>query len=222
MSVPAKTLADDALSPTMEKILVAAEAEFAARGFDGAGMKAIANRGEVSQALLHYHFGTKERLYADVIAHRSRKINAERRALLEAVDLTAPDALDLIFEALLRPPLGPSGGARPYARIFVGLVVGQERDQGLVREHYDPTALTFIHAIAETLPGANRAIAAQAYSMALGALISVIARDGRVERLMGKDGQTRDVEDILAALVSFCKGGVLALAASGAPDPDNI
>lgn len=196
---------------TIEKILLAAEIEFADRGFDGAGMKALATRAEVSQALLHYHFGTKDRLYAEVIGQRSTKINDERNALLDNVDMALPNAIDGILDALFRPPLGPAGGEKPYARIFSGLVVGREREQALVREFYDPTARRFISAIEAAVPGMNAGSAAFCYAMALGALIGVIGRDGRVERLMGRS-DLLETEELLQNLVQFAKGGILALA----------
>lgn len=194
----------------VEKILLAAEVVFAEHGFDGAGMKALAARAEVSQALLHYHFGTKDRLYAEVIAQRSKKINDERNALLDQIEMSAPDAIDRILIALFRPPLGPAGGEKPYARIFSGLVVGREREQALVKEYYDPTARRFVATIEQAVPGSSAASAALCYSLALGALIGVIGRDGRVERLMGRS-DLLETEELLQNLVRFAKGGILAL-----------
>ena len=215
-----------ALSGTHEKILLAAEVEFAEKGFDGAGMKAIAVRGKVSQALLHYHFGTKDRLYAEVIRHRSEKINGERIALLDRVRFGRPDAIDEVLEALFRPPLGPSGGDRPYARIFSGLIVGREREQALVRECYDSTARRFIDAITRSLPTVDREMAAIGYSLSLGALVTVIARDDRLERLIGRDTRSAliDKETILERLIAFTAGGILALGepSSGPSERDII
>ena len=204
----------DITTPTaVDNILLAAEILFAERGFDGTGMKAIALQAQVSQALLHYHFGTKEQLYADVIRNRSNKINDERHALLDLVDTKAPDAVRQILEALFRPPLGPSGGAQAYAKIFSGLVVGRERDQQLVRKYYDPTAQRFIEMLQQAIPGADQATAAMSYTLALGSLIAVINRNGRVERLMGNDDTPPlDTEAIIVQLVDFTEGGINALA----------
>lgn len=200
-------------TPTaVENILLSAEMLFAERGFDGTGMKAIAQQARVSQALLHYHFGTKEQLYVEVISKRSSKINEERHALLDRVNTASPNAVREILEALFRPPLGPSGGAEPYAKIFSGLVVGRERDQQLVRKYYDPTAQRFIEKLQQAIPGTDQATAAMSYTLALGSLIAVINRNGRVERLMGKQQACAlDTEDILRNLVDFTEGGVLAL-----------
>ena len=52
---------------TREAILRAAEDEFAARGFGGARSDAIAERAGVNKALPFYHFGSKTRLYEEVL-----------------------------------------------------------------------------------------------------------------------------------------------------------
>lgn len=196
---------------TAERITVAAEREFAERGFDGAGMKAISRRAEVSQALLHYHFGSKDHLYTEVVKRRSKVINDERIKLLEQIDLSGGDALGKILDALFRPPLGPAGGDQAYTRIFGGLIVGLERERVLVKAFYDPTAQRFIDALQRIRPKMNRKTAAHAYSLALGTLVAVISRDGRIERLMGEEAD-RGLEEVLAGLITFARGGITALA----------
>ena len=49
------------------RILAAAIAEFASRGFKGASMDAIAARTQTTRALINYYFGSKERLYLTVL-----------------------------------------------------------------------------------------------------------------------------------------------------------
>lgn len=198
---------------TRERILAAAEAEFSRLGFEGAGMKGIAVAASVSQGLLHYHFGTKDGLYAAVIERRSAMINAARHDLLDAVDLEAPGAVEVVFRAMFGPPLGPQGGGQVYARIFASLAVGPERDQELVRRHYDATALCFIAAIRKAEPRASQEVATWAYSFALGALIGTVNRDGRPARLMGRkpgDQQT-PTEELVRRLAAHATGGLYAL-----------
>ena len=197
---------------TAERITHAAEREFAERGFDGAGMKALSQRAEVSQALLHYHFGSKDQLYREVVRRRSKLIYDTRVALLDAVDLRGEDALGKILDALFRPPLGPAGGDQAYTRIFGGLIVGRERERALVREFYDPTAQRFIAALQELETEMTQKTAAHAYTLALGALVVVISRDGRLERLMGEE-QNRHTEEVLEGLITFARGGITALVA---------
>ena len=49
------------------RILAAATEEFAARGFKGASMDAIAARTHTTRALINYYFGGKEKLYIEVL-----------------------------------------------------------------------------------------------------------------------------------------------------------
>lgn len=54
---------------TKRKIIHAAKKEFANKGFSGARMSSIASIAGVNQALLHYHFESKENLYISIFHH---------------------------------------------------------------------------------------------------------------------------------------------------------
>lgn len=53
---------------TKRRVFAAAAEGFAAGGFAGASMRTIAARADVSQALVHHHFGSKQALYDLVVA----------------------------------------------------------------------------------------------------------------------------------------------------------
>ncbi len=53
--------------PSKEKILLAAQKEFAARGFSGARMEAIAREAGINKAMLFYYFTSKEKLYQTIL-----------------------------------------------------------------------------------------------------------------------------------------------------------
>jgi AcrR family transcriptional regulator len=66
------------------RILTAAIAEFASRGFKGASMDAIAARTQTTRALINYYFGSKERLYLAVLERVYAEIrDAERELRLD-------------------------------------------------------------------------------------------------------------------------------------------
>lgn len=190
-----------------ERILDAAETEFARHGFGGAGMKAISANARVAQGLIHYHFGDKERLYEAVIERRSSRINSARVSALETVDFTAPRALADVFRAFFTPPLGSEGGGVGYARIFASLAVGMERDRALIQRCYDPTAKRFIKAI-ERASGGSGEDAAWTYLLALGALVSVVGRDERLERLSNGAANLDEEAVVVERLVRFAVGGL--------------
>ena len=79
------------------RILGAATTEFAARGFKGASMDAIAARTQTTRALINYYFGSKEKLYLAVLERVYAEIReAENELQLE--HLAPVDAIRRIVE----------------------------------------------------------------------------------------------------------------------------
>jgi AcrR family transcriptional regulator len=134
---------------TRERILAAALREFAARGFAGARVDAIARRARINKRMLYHYFGDKEALFREVL---SRKI-AQRAAWLAAApddpveilpywfDLAAQDTdwLRLLQWEALRPRNGKLANEeqrrRNYRNGLARLRQGQAR--GLLSRDYD-------------------------------------------------------------------------------------
>lgn len=79
------------------RILAAAIAEFASRGFKGASMDAIAARTQTTRALINYYFGSKEWLYLAVLERVYAEIR-EAENELELEHLAPADAIRRIVE----------------------------------------------------------------------------------------------------------------------------
>ena len=79
------------------RIVGAAIDEFAARGFKGASMDAIAARTDTTRAMINYYFGSKEKIYLTVLEH----VYAEMRhaeSLLDLEHLPPVEAMRQIVE----------------------------------------------------------------------------------------------------------------------------
>jgi AcrR family transcriptional regulator len=76
-----------------QRIIEAMRHCVATRGIAGATFEHVAREAKVSRGLLHYYFGTKERLLNEVV----RRDGEIRLAMLEATMLRANSADDLIF-----------------------------------------------------------------------------------------------------------------------------
>jgi TetR/AcrR family transcriptional regulator len=63
---------------TRQKILTRASAEFAAKGFDGARVDAIAARCRLSKNMLYYYFGSKEGLFLAVLESTYERLRARQ------------------------------------------------------------------------------------------------------------------------------------------------
>ena len=80
---------------TRARILSAALKEFAAKGFAGARVDAIARRAAINKRMLYHYFGDKEGLFRAVLR---RKI-AERQAWAESLSGDPAESLPFWFEA---------------------------------------------------------------------------------------------------------------------------
>ena len=79
---------------TRERILAAALAEFAAKGFAGARVDAIAGRARINKRMLYHYFGDKEELFREIF----RRKLAERAAWLAAEPENPEEILAYWFE----------------------------------------------------------------------------------------------------------------------------
>src|SRR5690606_30570223 len=111
-----------------ERLLAAAAAEFAARGFAGAKVDRISAKARLNKAMIYYHFGSKAALYREVLLDVFRTVAAAVDA-----DVTATDPAEKIREFIRavagavasRPHFGPiwlremaEGGAHVDASVL--------------------------------------------------------------------------------------------------------
>lgn len=83
---------------TRRRIFAAAIIEFAANGFAGARMDAIARRSGSNKRMLYHYFGDKEGLFRAVLRHKI----TERRALIEGVPGDPTKNLPFRFQLMCR------------------------------------------------------------------------------------------------------------------------
>ena len=96
---------------TQAAIFRAAAAEFAARGYDAAGVDRIAAKARVNKAMLYYHYGSKLGLYVEVLRDMFRAVGARAGAIANSPEpaVTKLDAwiLTVVEEAAARPWFPP-------------------------------------------------------------------------------------------------------------------
>lgn len=82
-----------------DRILASARAEFAARGYDKASIRAIARGAAVDPALVHHYFGTKEQVFEKAVETAfSPAVAAGAEALTHDVDQLGEVMTRFIFE----------------------------------------------------------------------------------------------------------------------------
>src|SRR3990172_254463 len=103
------------------RIIRAAMAEFAARGFKGASMDAIAARTHTTRALINYYFGSKEQVYLAVLEQVYAEIR-EAETRLDLDHLPPVEAIRRIVEFTFDYYVAHDG--------FVRLVVAENQARG--------------------------------------------------------------------------------------------
>jgi AcrR family transcriptional regulator len=106
------------------RIVEAMRASVATRGIAGSTFDAVAGAAGVSRGLLHYYFGTKERLLIEVV-RREAEVRTER--LEEAIE-AAGDA-EMVLDALVRSFEDWMGDAQAPAMIYEMLALAQRNEE---------------------------------------------------------------------------------------------
>lgn len=200
-------------------ILDAAEAVFAAKGFEGATTRAIADKAGVNLALLHYHFGSKEHLYEFVLSQRAGEINATRREMLaKALSRSGGPRIEDVLDALFRPVVEYSRSAgesgKNYARIVIQLTsAADERSIRLASELFDETAREFIAAIEACFPDLGKSNAVWVYLNAATVNKSLLVQTERSQRLANGRFADAGADETIAAAIKFVAAGIRALVA---------
>lgn len=208
-----------------DSILNAAEAVFAAYGYDRATTRDIADAAATNLALIHYHFQSKENLFEAVVARRAEVINGRRRDLLRSsLVQPRPAWLEGIFDALMRPTI-ELGNDKPhgqnYSRIAVQIASGtDERSRRLTAKYFDGIAYEFIEALQACTPGLATSTAVWAYLNAISIGLLMMARTGRAVALSAGTCDESGTEEAISRVVCYLAAGTRAMASSGPPMAD--
>ncbi len=197
---------------TKERILAAAEALFAQRGFDGASLRQLTSSAGVNLAAVNYHFGSKEKLVEQVFRRRLDALNARRLAALARVAGQPETRLEDVLDAFIRPALELShddNGSlfmRVLARAFA------EHDDTLrkfLSENYGHVMRQFTAEFARLLPRLSKEELYWRIDLVTGALTHAMSGFGMIQR---KHDVSESVhrEQTVAHLVRFAAAGLRA------------
>ncbi|ABE36136.1 bacterial regulatory s, tetR family protein [Paraburkholderia xenovorans LB400] len=208
------------VSNLREKILDAAEVDFADHGFAGATLREVANACGVTQALITYHFGTKHRLFEEVFLRRATRISEQRLELLHqlAQNSQKPSVSDIVrsfLEPMLTLRRSPGGRAfiRLHARLHTEPPEISYRLRGLA---YDESTHAYVAAFRSALPEVPEKDLYWRVMLMIGAYLYAFSDSHRLEVLSEGACNTADATETLEQLTAFIVGG-LAAPHSGKP-----
>jgi AcrR family transcriptional regulator len=215
---------------TRTRLLEAAVHCFAENGFEGTGIRDIAQRAQANSALVQYHFGGKDGLYEEAFRFLVSQKHSLVAALPPAPDPLAPGAKEAALEGL-------RNHIAAFCRELLGgtcdpSVCDLERSAGLLwsRETQDPRPglrpflLEAFRPYTEHLGGCLRILRPDLgesqlfeYSMSIHGMVLMYRTHLGLARLLRKDPEyPRDLDALIAHFVDFTFRG-LGLAEVPAP-----
>ncbi len=200
---------------TCERLLDAAEALFAERGFEGASLREITSRARTNLAAANYHFRSKEALLDAVLERRVGPMNQERLQRLEAAEARAGERgpeLEEILEILVGPPLrrtrDAAGGA--FLRIVGRLHAGSGAHWERFHANFRPIKERFTHALERASPGLSREELFWRVHFAIGAMVGVMMDCQRLSEISNGLCDPKDADAAIDQLVPFLAAGMRA------------
>src|SRR5208283_3415016 len=193
---------------TVGRLLDAAEKLFAEHGFDGVGMRQLADEAKVNLGAATYHFGSKESLFIETFMRRFRPMNEERLRLLRDAETPAggkPLSVEKIVECMIRPPF-ESGMEHPAFHKFLArnLLMPPPFIHAAIEKELAPGVEIFIAVLQRALPDIPEDLLHLRSMFAMGALLMFSIHASEMPGM--KNAKSR--EAVLREMISYVTAGM--------------
>jgi len=207
---------------TKDRVLAAATALFAERGFHGTKIRDIADRAGVNVASGHYHFGSKKRLYLEVLREQFARTRGELvrgggsvpaaalpRLSRRALEALLRARLKVMLDLLIGPPAGLHGTLMQRE-----MCDPSEALPVIVAEFIEPMMKEMREIVAHLEPRlGRRGVADCVYSMIGQTLFYRFARPAVLGMLGVSEYAPGYAADRAGHIVAFSLGGITRVAA---------
>lgn len=202
------------IDSTAVRLLDAAERLFGEHGYDGVGMRMLAQAARVNLGAATYHFGSKKTLYVETFLRRFRSVSREQGQLLDlAVQAAGRGALEpeQIVEALIRPGFLAGLEHPAFNRLLARTLVAPPPFlRAVLRRELEPNGQRFVQALQRALPALPLSVLQLRMALVSGALMMVSMRVASLPRV--RDAARERA--ILQELVRFAASGLASPAAT--------
>jgi AcrR family transcriptional regulator len=203
---------------TRGKTLNAAERLFAEHGYDGTSLRDISEASGLHIALSSYHFGTKERLFEEVIRRRAEEIVKQRMAALEKIDpetMPASQAVRKLIEGYTQPMLQAryerSKQWQAHVRLMSQLI-SVRRWVPLIQRYYDESGRAYLSKLRLALPNADNAALLDTFSFMIATMSYVCSYPDRFSEMKTKAlPRKQEIAIAVEHFMRFVHAGFMAL-----------
>ena len=206
---------------TKQRIISVAERLFAEKGFAATSIREVVAEAKVNLAAVHYHFGSKEALFFEILNRRLGPAEAERlRRLEEARDgSSGRPSVEKVVEAFLRP-VADLIESQPDAVQFsklLGRTFTESPDlAGKLRQRFfGRTTEAFLPALQEALPHLSPEDICWQYHFMISAMSGALGQPTRLAFISSGKVKGDDPTEMIDRLIRFVCSGIQASAAGG-------
>jgi AcrR family transcriptional regulator len=203
---------------TRGKMLDAAERLFADNGFDGTSLRDIAEAADLHLALSTYHFGTKERLFEEVISRRAAEMERIRLAALSKIDpakLPPSEAVRMLITGyalpMIRARYGNSKQWQAHVRL-VSQLISVQRWLPIIKKNYDNCGLAYLQKLHTALPRADHAALLDSFSFMISTMLYVCTYTDRFAGMKANVlSKRQQIERATENFIQFVHAGFMSL-----------
>lgn len=212
---------------TRQRILDGAEALFSRHGYHGVALADIAAEAQARVALLHYHYGTKEELFAAVIERRADENVAGLAASLAKALETRGSVVQrrtAIIRAFIEPVIEKSmhggPGWKNYIRLLARLANLPQEESFLssYRGSFDAIVADYVAALRALHPDMDSRDVHWAFHFLQAASTHILMESGILDRQSAGVLKSAALDLVGEKLAAFCTAGFTAFLPGGAAD----
>ena len=196
-------------------LLDTAEELFAEQGVDAVSLRNINAAAGVSAGVLHYHFGSREVLVAELITRNMNELALRRQQRLERLLAVPRPDIRAVVEAMVLPfaefvTSGDNAGKR-YVRFIARLYAERSPILDEVSHHYRSVNQLYFKLLRRALPGLDNATLNLRASAANHAMLQSLADMASETRVwVALAGAQLDGGQKVAKLIDFLSAGLSA------------
>jgi AcrR family transcriptional regulator len=198
-----RTVASASPPSSRERLLDAGERLFAEHGYDGVALRAIADAAKVNHGTIPYFFGTKEKLFKEVMLRRIEPVQRERRMRLQALlDAAKEMTIEKVLAALLEPVFRDSGEYAAFRKLAGRCATDPAPEvRQVMDEIYDVSTLLTPKALRVLCPDLQADDFYWRLTCLYGAMFYIQADTGRMQTIAGRQFDTSRPATALAYLI---------------------
>lgn len=194
-----------------DNILDVAETLFAEMGHAGTTLRQVADRLDVTPAMIAYYFQNKDNLFRAVFLRRAESVSQARMERLAMLEEAGGYGVEDLVRAFVSPSaaLSDSAQGRAFLRLHARLhMEPEELSYELRRQVYNESTRAYAHAFARLLPEMPMAEVFQRLSLLIGAYLYAFSGTSRLNELV-ESSESDPYAGLLDTVIAFGTAGMI-------------